>query len=109
MVFNGARLLGLVRLVAPALYRSFEQLYAAIGTPKESEVTERLYRNMSATNFSRGLLEPLSRHHGSSLLVLPVRGVLWSDWGSEQRIMSILRKIGRIERIPEAAELVYNV
>jgi mannose-1-phosphate guanylyltransferase len=109
MVFNGARLFDLVRLVAPALCRLFERIYGAIGTAKESEVTERLYRNMAATNFSRGLLEPLARRCGSSLLVLPVRGVLWSDWGSEQRIVRMLRKIGRNERTLEAVELAQNL
>lgn len=95
MVFHVNRLLDLVRMVAPALYGAFERIYKAIGTPGEPEVIENLYRHMAAVDFSRGLLEPFSVSHGSSLLVLPVRGVFWSDWGSQQRITSVLRKTGR--------------
>jgi mannose-1-phosphate guanylyltransferase len=101
MVFHVNRLLDLVRMVAPVLYHSFERIYEAIGTPRESDVIEKLYSHMEAVNFSRGLLEPFSASYGSSLLVLPVRGVLWSDWGSAQRITGVLRKTGYIEQVGE--------
>lgn len=97
MVFNVNTLLDFIRRVTPAIYRSFERIYKAIGRPGESEVTQRVYRQMEPVNFSRGLLEPFSLSQRSSLLVVPVKGVFWSDLGSEQRIMSVLKKFGSLE------------
>lgn len=96
MVFKVRTFLELVRRVAPSLYRSFKRIGEAIGTPLMAKIVEEMYRLMKPVNFSRALLEPLSQG-ASQLLVLPVRGVLWSDWGSQQRIMSILKEAGRLE------------
>jgi hypothetical protein len=52
---------------------------------------EDVYQKIDPLNFSKGLLEAFSARYSSHLGVLPVRGVLWSDWGSEQRIKTILR------------------
>ena len=98
MVFSVDRLLHLVRMVAPALYRRFENIYKAIGRSAESDVIDETYRDIDTVNFSRGLLEPISTFHGTSLLVMPVKGVLWSDWGSEQRILSVLRRDSSLAR-----------
>jgi mannose-1-phosphate guanylyltransferase len=106
MVFNVRGLLELVRRTIPSLFRSFELVCEAIGTPEESAVTQAVYRRMEAVNFSRALLEVFSLKYPARLLVLPVRGVLWSDWGSQQRIVSILSKTGAIEqpgKIPDYA------
>ncbi|MBI3611224.1 MAG: NTP transferase domain-containing protein [Nitrospirae bacterium] len=91
MVFKAGTLLELTRKVAPILHRSFQRIRNAVGTPAETEVTEKVYRNMEPVNFSKGLLEAFSVQYASCLGVLPVRGVFWSDWGSEQRIKNILR------------------
>ena len=48
---------------------------------------------MEPMNFSKGFLETLSTASPSGLTVLPLRGVQWSDWGSQQRIISTLTKI----------------
>ncbi len=91
MVFNVKILLDLVHGVAPALYGSFQRIHEAIGSSEEMDVVERVYRDMEAVNFSAGFLGgfPMEK-----LLVLPVRGVFWSDWGSEQRIVTTLRENG---------------
>jgi hypothetical protein len=47
------------------------------------------------------LLEALPTHRTSSLLMLPVHGVHWSDWGSEQRILS---EIAALEKYQTANE-----
>jgi len=60
---------------------------------------EEVYRQMEPVNFSQGILEPLSLQDPSPLWVLPVRGVHWSDWGSERRIMSVLQKTRRLGRL----------
>ena len=110
MAFRVRTLLELVRAAAPLLYHLFERILEAIGTANETRVVERLYRHMEAVNFSRGLLEPLSSEHASPLLILPVRGVLWSDWGSEQRILGILSNTGYLERCHKVSEeRLFNV
>jgi len=92
MVFKAEMLLTLVRDIDPKLFDSFERICEAIGTLDEARVVERFYRQLPAVNFSQGLLEPFAADQPSSLLVLRVRGVFWSDWGSEQRIVSVLKK-----------------
>jgi mannose-1-phosphate guanylyltransferase len=94
MVFKAKTLLNVVRRVSPRLFRLFGLICQAIGTTVEKDVVEQAYKNMQSVNFSRGLLEAVSLHRPSPLWVLPVRGVHWSDWGSEDRIRSELQKLG---------------
>jgi mannose-1-phosphate guanylyltransferase len=98
MVFETKTFLSLVRLVAPALHRSFQPIYSAIATSAETVVIEDCYRDMKQSNFSKELLESLAVQHRPRLAVIPVNGVLWSDWGSAPRIMKILQETGYIKR-----------
>jgi mannose-1-phosphate guanylyltransferase len=98
MVFKARTLMELVRRADPILSHSFQRVIDSIGTPAESGVVEEIYRNMEPVNFSKGLLEICSMQYSSHLGVLPVRGVFWSDWGSEQRIKSILKKVSPKEK-----------
>ncbi|MBI2988656.1 MAG: NTP transferase domain-containing protein [Deltaproteobacteria bacterium] len=100
MVFRVETLLELVRTTAPLLYRLFKRILEAIGTVNEMRVVEAVYRHMETVNFSRGLLEPLSLGHATRLLVVPVPGVFWSDWGSEERIWKALSKSGLPAQLP---------
>lgn len=93
MVFRVETVLDLAQRTAPRLYSSFQRIWEAIGTSGELDVVSEVYRSMEAVNFSTGLLEKFSLDQRSRLLVVPVRGVLWSDWGSERRLMNALRKI----------------
>ncbi|TMB74060.1 MAG: hypothetical protein E6J54_04340 [Deltaproteobacteria bacterium] len=99
MVFKAEMLLDLVRRAAPTLSRFFDRISRAVGTDAETDVAEEAYRQMEPVNFSQGLLEPLSLQRPSPLLVLPVRGVHWSDWGSERRIMSALQKTRHVGQL----------
>jgi len=104
MVFKAKTLLELVYRVAPALYRSFERIRKVLGSRHEREVVEEVYQHLESVNFSRGLMEPFTREQPSSLLVLPVRGVFWSDWGSEQRIESTLPKVSYLDQTYQSPE-----
>ncbi|MBI4488930.1 MAG: NTP transferase domain-containing protein [Deltaproteobacteria bacterium] len=104
MIFRTKTLLDLVRREAPRLYGSFLRILEAIGTRDEKHAVEKAYRHMKPTNFSKGLLEKLPLHHRSCLSVLPVSGVFWSDWGSEDRLVSDLKKTGYIERLQGISE-----
>jgi mannose-1-phosphate guanylyltransferase len=99
MVFETKTLLSLIRLVAPALHRSLQPIYRAIGTSAETVVVEDCYRHMRQSNFSKELLEALAVQQRPRLAVIPVNGVLWSDWGSEPRIMKILQETGYVNRL----------
>ncbi len=102
MVFRAKTLLREVRSIAPGLHRPFERIWKAIGTPWMMDVVREVYRQMKPVNFSQGVLETFSLKHPSHLLVLPVHGVYWSDWGSEQRILKVLRETGYpLNRLPE--------
>jgi hypothetical protein len=48
-------------------------------------------------NFSKGVLEVLPLEHRQALLVLPVRGVTWSDWGTADHLSSTLRQLSASE------------
>ena len=80
----------LVLKVLPKLYRPFQRIWDVIGTSSEMDVVKETYRRIEPMNFSRGFLEALPLKYPLHLGVLPVRGVFWSDWGSEQRVVSVL-------------------
>ncbi|MEW6681626.1 MAG: hypothetical protein AB1451_01695 [Nitrospirota bacterium] len=90
----------MVARIAPALRRAFDRIRRAIGTPLENSVVEEVYQNLQPVNFSRTILASIPGHRSPLLLVLPVRGVEWSDWGSEQRIIHAL---GKAPYLPPAA------
>lgn len=94
MVFKARTLLDLVHATTPQTYRLFSSILQAVGTTAEADVVEEAYRQMEVANFSRALLEALPREYASRLLVLPVRGVFWSDWGSEERVLNVLGMAG---------------
>jgi mannose-1-phosphate guanylyltransferase len=88
MVFKPRNLLNLIALSAPMLHRSFKRIFRALGTSREARVIEENYRSMQCVNFSKDLLEAFDTH--AQLSVVPIKGVFWSDWGSEDRILSVL-------------------
>jgi mannose-1-phosphate guanylyltransferase len=97
MVFRLTTLMNVFRRATPELYRSFQPILKAIGTPDEQRVLEAVYHELSPINFSTAVLEVLPFEFRQDLLVLPVRGVTWSDWGSADRLLTGLKKIGQVE------------
>jgi mannose-1-phosphate guanylyltransferase len=87
-------LLQAIKRTTPELYRSFEPIQDAIGTPDEQQVIERVYQKLPSLNFSKSVLEMLSYENRQNLRVLPVRGVTWKDWGSHDRLAKTLRQLG---------------
>jgi mannose-1-phosphate guanylyltransferase len=84
-------LLGLFAAYLPEVIRRFAPVRAAWGTPRRASVIRAAYRDMPTITVSRGILE----QNPPNLRVFPVRGVLWSDWGSAARICQTLQGIGR--------------
>ncbi len=98
MVFKAKTLLDLADRTTPALFRLFKKIWRAIGTAREADVVEEAYGKMEPVNFSQSLLQAFPRRGHSPLLVLPVHGVQWSDWGSERRIMSSLKNPHKLNK-----------
>jgi mannose-1-phosphate guanylyltransferase len=96
MVARVERLLILMRRLAPALYQAFDRVQAAIGTAREQETTEMVYRSLMPVNFSTQILQSDAAPRLARLLVLPVRGVGWSDWGSAARLTADLERMGGV-------------
>jgi mannose-1-phosphate guanylyltransferase len=87
-------LLQAIEHATPELYRAFEPIQDAIGTPGEQRVIERAYQKLPSLNFSKRVLEMLSYGNRQNLTVLPVRGVTWKDWGTSYRLSNTLRQLG---------------
>jgi mannose-1-phosphate guanylyltransferase len=86
------------RRCAPDVTARLSRLEALAGRDGEAGGVERAYARMRAADFSREVLERAAE----ALVVLPVRGVLWSDWGTPERVVRTLRRIGASPRWLEA-------
>jgi mannose-1-phosphate guanylyltransferase len=86
MVFNSTTLLRYVQEAQPDIHRQLEQIRKAIGTASEHRVVREAYDQLEASSFSQSLLQPIARRRPGALAVLPMNGVIWSDWGTEARI-----------------------
>jgi hypothetical protein len=93
MVFTCKTLLAVIQRAAPELDRAFRSILDAIGTPDEQRVVNHVYQDLQPINFSKGVLEVLPFEYRRRLIVLPVQGVTWSDWGTSDRLSSTLRQL----------------
>ena len=90
MVSRVKTLLALISESVPGVYTLFERIAPALATPREAEAVEALYPNLPDSNFSQEVLAA----QPSSLAVLPVTGIEWSDWGDPARVLGSLARIG---------------
>ena len=88
MAVKGKMLWDLACARHPAMMERFDRMRAAIGTPYEGATLASIYDDMPFVNFSKSLLE----HAAGQALVLPMRGIEWSDWGRPERIQEILER-----------------
>lgn len=98
-VFRTKTFLELVRDMAPKTYKSFQGILEAIGTFGLRERVDEAYQQMDSMNFSTAILQALRPEHPWRLSVLPVREVVWSDWGSAHRVASSLKRTGYMPRL----------
>lgn len=66
----------------PEVYAAFESIREAFGTFREDEAIKKAYQSITSVNFSRSVLEHVSKH----LCVLEASGFYWNDWGNEDRV-----------------------
>jgi mannose-1-phosphate guanylyltransferase len=99
LAFKTKTMLHWLSKLAPTLYQQFQQVYEAIGTPSETDVVRNIYQQLKPMNFSKEFLEPMVKNYPSSLVALPIRDLLWSDWGTASRVMDVLSKTGTIANL----------
>jgi len=88
MVFNLKMLIEHLRAINPFAYRGFEQICDSMDSAGFAVRVKQIFAKSEPLNLAKGVLEHLAAQRPRFLFVLPVRGVHWSDWGSEERIMS---------------------
>ncbi len=81
----------------PDLVRNFEEAFSSLTLGISDYNAENFYKNLSPLDFSKDILE--SNAHKIS--VLPMRGVVWSDWGRPERILEIIRQFGLPSPVPK--------
>jgi mannose-1-phosphate guanylyltransferase len=94
VAFRTRTLLDLVHVMAPKLFKTFHGILEAVGTFHLKERVDRAYEQMESLDFSTTILQALRPQLPWRLSVLPLREVLWSDWGSAQRVADGLKKNG---------------
>ncbi len=95
MVFKLDTLWKLVQRVQPALWANFRRILEAIGTPEEQQTINDVYEVLEPLNFSKQIIEKIADRYPQSISVLPVREIVWSDLGSRERILRVLRRLGQ--------------
>ena len=89
----------------PGIWMNFERILAAIGTNREYLIVEREYRYMEEATLSHGILEKDS----ADISVIEMEGGFWSDWGSGERVLETLERIGSLPiRLSEKINLLSN-
>jgi mannose-1-phosphate guanylyltransferase len=90
MVARVPAFISMVRHALPHLCEQFQPLTAALLSEREDPVAERLYARLEDTSFSDAVLAL----GPPNLVVLPVSGVQWSDWGGPRRVLETLNGLG---------------
>jgi mannose-1-phosphate guanylyltransferase len=102
MVFRPEVLMPLIAVSAPKLYSGFQRIFKALNTSREPATIKKIYRDMPTIDFSRDLLSLLDIHSRNQFNVLPMEGVLWSDWDAEDRALAILERLQTQDCLPGA-------
>jgi mannose-1-phosphate guanylyltransferase len=83
-------LLALIRATTAELFRAFVTAWPRRPDGQGASRMRALYGRLPPTNFSHDVLE----RSPARLAVLPVRGVVWSDWGEPARVFRTVRRMG---------------
>jgi mannose-1-phosphate guanylyltransferase len=86
VVADVAALLSLIARALPELYSAFARAESFMGTVREKEVLETIYRDLPPMDFSSRVLAEFP----GDFSVLPVIGVEWSDLGDPKRLLAVI-------------------
>ncbi|MBI3715303.1 MAG: hypothetical protein HY255_04865, partial [Betaproteobacteria bacterium] len=82
--------------ILPGMMALFHDLEKALNSPDEAAVLTEIYRAMPVRNLSSHLLQCVP----DRLAVIELSGVIWSDWGSPERIGLTLDRIAKSPAFP---------
>ena len=99
MVFHVETMIDLLRLSVPRLYRAFQRISRALGTPYETSTVEAVYEDLEPTDFCKDIIRLCDVYSKNQFSVMPMRNVFWSDWGCAIRIRSVLDRLNYLDRI----------
>jgi mannose-1-phosphate guanylyltransferase len=94
-VGRAAALWELTHQTAPELYLDFMAIRRTLTQPYGKDIIDTIYNTMQPVNFSSGICQRVP----SQLRVLPVSGMGWSDWGSRERILTSVRRLGKLDEV----------
>jgi mannose-1-phosphate guanylyltransferase len=92
-VAQAATLWEMTRQAEPTLYEDFMHIRRALSSSHAVWAIENVYLTMQGINFSSDICASLP----SRLRVLRVPEVGWSDWGSVERILTSLQRLGKVD------------
>ena len=90
IVARADTLTALGRRHVPDVTAGLEAFEARASDGEDAAAVAEAYARMRPANFSREVLERAA----GALIVLRVQGVLWSDWGTPDRVVRTLRRVG---------------
>ncbi|HWO42585.1 MAG TPA: sugar phosphate nucleotidyltransferase [Candidatus Eisenbacteria bacterium] len=103
LVAKATALVRYTRELAPDLYREFLRMKKLVGSAAGKSELKRLYQGMRQRDLSRDFLAALPHRYPLCLLALPLEQVLWSDWGSKERLLAALDVTGYRMRLRRGA------
>ncbi len=78
----------------PRIAERFERIRRSVGSWRCASVTAKEYRGMESANISKDVFEC----NPPNAAVMPMSGVLWSDWGNPERIQTTMSQLSRFTR-----------
>lgn len=90
MVARVPTLVAMIRLALPELREAFASAHARFDGAGERRAIAALYDRLTPVGFSEQVLA----RRPANLVVLPVTGVEWSDWGQPRRVLATLGRLG---------------
>ncbi len=93
-VAKAATVYEMAREVAPHMMAYFDVLRHNLNTAHEAAIVRGMYARMEPLNVSKDLFQRMPHR----LLVMPVEGAGWSDWGREERVRETLDRYGLVLR-----------
>lgn len=97
VVAHAKSLMGLARKHVPDLAAYFTLLQMLLGTSREQDFVEAVYRAIPKVNFSSAVLARKDKDMGA--LVLPARDVWWSDLGTKERMLDTVASLGSLSSV----------
>ncbi len=88
------------RQFLPQLHDQFVQLAPLFGTKREARAIQEAYAAVPNTNFSHSVLGRCPH----SLMVSKLPSLMWCDWGTPDRVLQTLRRVGISPPWAEAVE-----